>query len=773
MKAATAVLQKEFYPQPESLALLIQLITSHENPDLRQLSAVEARSLVAKHWTKVPAQQRPHVRTQLLQATISEEKALVRHASARVISAIAKIDLEDGEWADLPGFLQKAATSSKKDERAVGIYILFSILETMGDEFADKFQDLFALFSKTIRDPESSEVRINTMLALSKLAMLIDTDEDPKSLKAFQDIFPSMVTVLKNSIDEEVEDRIMQAFEVFQTLLGCDADLMKKHLQDLVVFMNQIASNKELAEDTRIQAISFLMSVVKYRKLRVQGMRIGEQLTMSSLQIVTELGDAGVEDDDITVARSAIGLLDIMAQSLPPSQVIVPMLNALPQYSKHEDPDYRRAGILSVGMCVEGAPDFMGTQVKQILPIALQLLNDPEVKVRQAALHSVARFADDVPDDICREHAQVLPALVQNLEDSMKHYKGEEKGPMIDMMKAACSAIDAFVDNMDSADAKPYAQHLVPTLQKLFGHPDFKIKALAASALGSLASTVEEAFLPFVDDSMHLMQEFATKKEGEDELELRASVTDAMGEMASAAGPERFQQYVQPLMQASEEALHLDHSRLKESSYILWGSLAKVYEEDFTPFLPGVVKALFECIDQDEADLEVELGEGAKDLIGQEVTIAGKKIRVAAADDDEPAITGEDGEIEDIDIDGDDADWDDLTTVTPIALEKEIAVEVMGDIITHTKASYVPHFEKSIEKILPLCEHTYEGVRKSTISTLHRSYAMLWDVCEESGQMEKWQKGLPLKVQPTNEIKKFGELLMTATLTVWADEDDQ
>src|SRR3954452_16236980 len=188
---------------------------------------------------------------------------------------------------------------------------------------------------------------------------------------------------------------------------------------------------------------------------------------------------------------------------------------------------------------------------------------------------------------------------------------------------------------------------------------------------------------------MHAMQEYATKKENEEELELRACITDAMGEMAVAVGPEKFQGYVRPLMQASEEALNLDHSRLKESTYILWGSLAKVYEEEFSPFLGGVVKGLFACLDQEEADLEVELGDDAKDLLGKEVMIAGRKVKVAAAEDDDDDDDEEgDDDIEDVEIEGDEDDWDDLTTVGPIALEKEIAIEVLGDVISNTKSAY-------------------------------------------------------------------------------------
>ncbi|KAJ5914511.1 hypothetical protein N7504_003394 [Penicillium tannophilum] len=769
VKEATGVLQKEFYSQPESLVLLIQIATAHDDSNLRQLAAVESRSLVAKHWLKVGNEQKPQVREQLLRSTMGESSSLVRHSIARIISAIAKIDLNDGEWGDLPNILLRAADSGNQDERAVAIYILFTILETLGETFEEKFQDLFTLFGKTIRDPESAEVRINTLLALSKLAMYIEPELHAGPVKAFQDMVPSMVAVLKDAIDQGEDDQIMQAFEVFQTLLGCDSALLNVHLKDLVMFMNELSANTEADEDVRTQAISFLMQCIQYRKVKIQGLRVGEQLTRTALHIVTELDDDSAADDDITAPRSALAFLDLLSQSLPPSQVVVPLLQALGQYFNNSDPNYRRAGILALGMCVEGAPDFISTQMKDIFPMVLQLLADGEYKVRMASLHTVARLADDLAEDLSAEHQALMPLLFQNLASAMQEYKGEEEGPIVDILKAGISAVDAVVDGLDEKDVAPYQSELVPILHNLFKHPDFKIKSLAAGALGSLASSASDSFLPFFDESMHLLQEFAAVKDSEAELDLRASVTDAMGEMAAAAGPERYQPYVEPLMRATEEALNLGHSRLKESTYIFWGAMAKVYGEHFSPFLQGAVNGLFACIEQDETELDVALGEAAKDLVGQEVTVAGRKVKVASADDDDEF----EGEIEDIEIGDDEDDWDDITATTPLALEKEIAVEVIGDLVTHTRSSFLPYFEKTIEQVMPLADHHYEGVRKSTISTLHRSYAMLFAIAEENGQMAKWQPGLPLQVQPAKEVQKFGEILMTATIKMWTEEEDR
>lgn len=783
VKAATSTLKKSYYTSPASLALLLQLLTSHGSPQLRQLAAIEARSLVPKHWKSIPADQKPHMRNQLLQATVNEQNALVRHSSARVIAAIAAIDLADGEWTDLPGILQHAATSAQVQQREVGVYILFTLLETMGDEFTS-ISELFALFRITIRDPDSADVRVNTMLALSKMALVFDADEDEASLRAFQEAVPSMVSILKESIDAGDEDKTLQAFEVFQTFLGCDLQLLAPHFKDLVQFMIDIASQTELSEDSRSQALSFLMQCIKYRKMKIQGMKIGEQLTLKCLQIVTELGDSSADDEDVTPARSALGLLDLLATSLPPSQVIVPLLHALGQYVNNPDPDYRKAGILALGMCVEGAPDFIATQLKDILPLVLRLLEDPEIQVRQAALHGVARLADDLAEDLGKEHVKIIPALVKNLDMAMESVTGDEKDVNLDIIQGSCNAIDSFIEGLEPTDVAQYLPELVPRLSRLFAHPDFKVKGGAIGAVGSIAGSADQAFSPYFEATINTLSQYVTLKDSEDELNLRATVSDSLGSMAGAVGPEAFKPYVQPLMQASEEGLHLGNPKLRESSYILWSIMAKVYEVDFKPFLEGVVKGLFESLQQEESDLEVELGEEARDLLGTEITIAGKKVKVSGAEGDgramlktlaqvQSANSGDDDNADD-EEDDDDA-WDELTAVTAVALEKEIAVEVLGDVLTHTRKEYLPYLEKTIETVLPLVEHPYEGVRKAAIGTMYRAYAALWALVEEgeAGKMDKWQPGLPLKVQPTNELTKLGDMIMTATLAMWPEEEDR
>ena len=509
------------------------------------------------------------------------------------------------------------------------------------------------------------------------------------------------------------------------------------------------------------------MQCVRYRKLKVQALRIGEELTLKALHIVTELGDLSSEDEDVTPARSALGLLDILASSLPPSQVVIPLLKNLGNYFNSQNPDYRQAGILALGMCVEGAPDFIATQLHEILPVVLLLLEDPELKVRAAALNGVARLADDLAEDVGKEHARLIPAMVKNFDLAASNTQTAEVERNLSIIRGSCHAIDSLIEGLEPEDAAKYAPELVPRFSKLFHHEDLRVKSAAIGAVGSIASASEESFIPFFEQTMNALSPYVRIKDSQDELDLRGVTCDSMGKIASAVGAQPFEPYVLPLMEASEEALHLDHPRLRETSYILWSTMAKVYEEQFAKYLPGAVEGLQKCLDQDEGGLDVELGEEAANLGGNEVVIQGRTFKVAPSTEDEEDDLNEAALLEA----GDD-DWDDIENVTAVAMEKEIAAEVYGDIISHTRAAYIPYLETTVTKLLGLVDHSYEGIRKAALGTLWRTYASLFGMAEGDG-MAKWKPGLPLAVEPPAELKKLGNLVMTATLTTWQDEMDR
>lgn len=89
--------------------------------------------------------------------------ALVRHSTARVIAAIAGIEMPVNTWPQLLPFLLETATAPQAVHREVGIYILYAVLETIVEGFQEHLQNVFKLFENLLCDPESPEVRVTTV----------------------------------------------------------------------------------------------------------------------------------------------------------------------------------------------------------------------------------------------------------------------------------------------------------------------------------------------------------------------------------------------------------------------------------------------------------------------------------------------------------------------------------------------------------------------------------------------------------------------------------
>lgn len=735
---------------------------------MRQVAAVQASRLAVKHWEKVDKAQKPAVREHLVQAVLKEQVSLARHAESRLVASIAALDLEDGEWPELIPALFTLASSTDVNQREVGSYIMYSVLEENFTAFADVLDKLLELFSHTLRDSQSADVRINSMMAIGAMLMMFEPLEEEESVAKLQSLIPALVDVLKDAVAAGDDDKTSQAFEVFQQFLAYESALLGNYLRDLVQFMLDLAANKQADDEVRAQALAFLAQTVRYRRMKIQGMKdMGKELTQKSMLILTEIDD-DEDEDDMGPAPSALALLGQLSSDLPPRQVVVPLLDALPNFATHAEAGFRKAGILALGTVVEGAPDFIASQVKSIMPHVINLLNDADVGVRHTALIGLARLGEDIAEELTSFNEPIMNGLVKNLQAASVPTSDESLAKKnIEIIRSVCGALDALSDGLDSEFMQKYAGELISHIGGLIGHADHKVKIAASGAIGAIAESLGEAFTPYFEQTMQALGPYLAIKDSEDDLSLRSGVCDSVGRIAVAVGAQSFQPYVQDVMRSSEEALNLDNTRLRESSFILWSSLAKVYEKEFAPFLPGVFQGLFQSLELEEEDVVLPLSEVDQGIAGTTETIItqGKKFNVKDAKDEDVEFMEEEGDDED--------EWDDVG-ISAEALEKEVAVEILGDIITYAcgTAEISQYLEKAIEMIAPLNEHSYEGCRKTTISTLWRSYARVWQLMEqESGS--SWEPGLPLKQQPNVTLVKLGEIVSKATRAIWHQDNER
>ncbi|OBZ90920.1 putative importin subunit beta-4 [Choanephora cucurbitarum] len=725
IRTATSALNTQYYASSDCVPALIEIIARSPHFQVRQLAAVELRKRISKWWSQIQEAVKVNLRAQLLTIALNEQNDQVRHAVARVISSVASIDMPDEKWPTLLNFLHESCASQTASHREIGIYCLYTLFEVIADFFMNNTVSLFEMFSKLIVDPESKSVRITTVLVLGKLSEFVDSEDKP-TIKMFRAIIPNMVNVLEQCIKDGDEENAAQIFEVFNTLLMLDAPLLNEHLAQLIDFFLTVGGNAELDDSIRVFALSFLMWAAIYKQNKIRNLKLVGPIVERLMPIGTEEDPEDVDED--SASRLAYKVLNALATNIPPQQVFPVVMPFVLNYIQNPNPNYRKASMMAFAVTVEGCTEIIASKLNELLPLVCTGLQDPEIIVRRAACMALGCLAEEMPSDISEHHQALLPLVFSLMNDNNT-----------EVIKHACNALDAILEGL-GADIIQYLQMLMEKLLFLLSSSgETETKATVIAAIGSAAHAAGEAFQPYFNEVLPRIVQFMSLKETSDDQLLRGVATDTAGSIAEAVGADLFRPYVQNIMTLAVEQLYLDSPRLRECSYALFSNLARVFGEEFAPFLPTIVPEILNSCKAEEKN---------ETVLDEEVDLT----------------TGGD-----MDDDLED-DFDNFNFNSAIADEKEFAVDALGELFANTKSHFMPYVEVSLLELQKLTSHLYDGVRKSATQSL---FTFLKTFYLMSNPASPWTPGVPATYAVHENVQNLINSVVPMTLELWKEEDDR
>ncbi|KAL1920186.1 uncharacterized protein VTP21DRAFT_1332 [Calcarisporiella thermophila] len=720
LKNATATLNAQYYNSPNCVPALVEIVQRSPHWQVRQLAAVELRKRNSKWWSNVDTATQDGIKSKLLEVVMQEPNDLARHTIARVISSVAKIELPEGRWTELLQFLYQCCASTTAGHREVGIYVLFTLFEVVPEIFTAHTQQLFELFGRMLNDGESKIVRVTTLQALSKLAEYIEEDNKAEA-KMFRDLVPSMVTVLQQCIAEGDENGAEKGFELFDNCLMLEAPLLSDHLAQLIEFFLNVASNQQCDDSIRVMALSFMMWIPIYKKSKLRSLKLVTPIIQRILPIGAEDEPEDIEED--SPARLAFKVLNSISTNLPPQQVFPTVMEHVVSYMQNPDPKFRKAAMMAFMVMVDGCADYMRPKFNELLPLVCAGLQDPEIIVRRAACMALGSIAEELGEEIASHHATLLPLVFNLMNDTHP-----------EMVKTSCNALDSILEGMGE-DIVEYLPALMEKLGILLEHGQHETRVTVVGALGSAAHAAEEKFVPYFPQVIARLQQLMALKGSQDELLLRGIVTDTVGAVAEAVGAEVFRPYFAPLMQLALEGMQLDESRLRECSYCFFAIMARVFEDEFSPYLDTIVPQLLQSLQKNEMDSLEAAVEGAED---------------------------------DEDIDEDEA-ANALNVSSAIANEKEMAADAIGEIFEHTRGSFLNYVEPCANELVKLMDHYDDAVRKAGVGALFQFAKTFYSMSSPA----PWEAGLPLKVAVHENVASMIKIVTPAILHCLEEEEDK
>ncbi|EPQ31230.1 uncharacterized protein PFL1_01415 [Pseudozyma flocculosa PF-1] len=743
VKAATDALQNQYYKNPACVPALFEILATSPDQAVRQLAAVELRKRLAKSqkvWAKQTVEVRNGIKVKLLEIVTNEATPIVRNAIARVISEIAKRELPTGTWPDLLPFLFNAAESSNASHRQVSIFVFYTVLETFvdgGDVLEQQLPQIMQLFAKSLQDPESIEVRITTVRALGKVAQNLDNDASA-DLVAMQSAVPQMVGVLNQCLESSNQEGVRQILDVLEEICMLEVPIISNHIAELIDFFLANGANKDHEEDLRLMCLNSLIWTCSYKRSKVQSLGLAKPMIARLMPIAVE-EDSDDADED-SPSRLALRVIDSLATELPPSHVFPALLEQMQTYMSNPDPHHRKAAMMAFGVSVEGCSEYIRPHMNDLWPFVEAGLKDPHTVVRKAACVALGCLCEMLEEECAAKHASLLPVIMELVNDP-------------ETQRSACTALDSLLEVMGN-DISQYLPAIMERLAGLLETAPLPVKATVTGAIGSAAHASKEGFLPYFQQTMQRIQPFLLLKEEGDEMDLRGITTDTVGTFAEAVGKEAFRPYFQDLMKLAFEGMELQNPRLRECSFIFFAVMSRVFGEEFSPFLPHVVPKLIESCQQSEHDpVPGASGDGTINGIGIPGASTG----------------GDDDDDDDGFVDIDELNDAFLNVNSAVAIEKEVAADSLGEIFAHTKQGFLPYVQQSVEQLVILLEHFYQGIRKSSVSALFTFINTL----NEMSNPQEWQPGIQVKVPLNPEVQKLVSAVIPAVMEMWESEDDR
>ncbi|KZP16609.1 ARM repeat-containing protein [Athelia psychrophila] len=748
LKAATAQLNKEYYKNPACISALASILASSPEQGVRQLAAVEMRKRVTQNsgdfWTQLPQDGREQIKAKLPELILAEPSTLVRHSAARVIAAIATVEIPLGSWPQLLPFLHQTCTASVVAHREVGVFILFTVLENIVEGFQEHLQTFFKLFAQLLEDPESIVVRVTTVRALGVIAQYIDSD-DKEDIRAFQGLLPAMIGIIGQTLETGDEHGARQLFDVFETLLILEIPLLSQSIPQLASFLLQCGGNRAYESELRVLSLNALNWTVQYKKSKVQSHGLAPAILEGLMPIVTE--DEPEDGDEDAPCRSALRIIDGLATSLPPTQVFPALRTLIQQYFSSPEPANRRAAMLSLGVAVEGCSEFMTPLMPHVWPVIEAGLQDPDATVRKATCVAVSCLCEWLEEECASKHAVLVPSIMTLVNDPQTQ-------------KQACTALDALLEILQDV-IDQYLQLIMERLAGLLETAPLSVKAVVTGAIGSAAHASKGNFLPYFQPTMERIQHFLILTGEGEEQELRGITMDAVGTFAEAIGVDAFRPYFADMMKQAFQGMEMGSARLRECSFLFFGVMARVFGEEFAQYLPTVIPALLASCHQSEAGDE-GLAISSPEAAAAFASGSSPSNAIAIADDVD--VNGN------ASIDLEDLDLDKMLEVnSAIAVEKEIAADTIGTIFSATRNHFLPYVEQSTLELVQLLPHYYEGIRKSATDSLLEIVRTFYELSDH----QEWTPGTAAQAPLPSTVTELISHILPPLLELYESEDNK
>ncbi|XP_004081009.1 importin-4 isoform X1 [Oryzias latipes] len=702
IQQATAQL-KQACKDPAVIPALCAVISSSQNPLIRQTATVTLRLKVKKHWKKINPNDRESLKAVVLQAFMQETDHTVQHALSQLCAVMVKHETPD-RWPALLQLLNQATKSTNPHDRQVGLLLLNKVIESNPESFQPHYFQLLQLLSTVLHDHNNPIALYYCILTLTEITAFIGTEE----MKQMRSIIPDLIVALKHLIKAN-EQQATEAMEVFIELMEIEVSVIVPHVAGIVHFCLEVASDTTLSDSLRVKALSCITFLIKLRSKSVLKLKLLTPILKALFPILTaapppgehdpedeEDGDSDDATDNANPKHCAAQVIDTMALHMPPEKLFHHLTPLTQACLSSEDPYQKKGGLMCLAVLAEGCADHIRTNMlSSVLQTVCRSLSDSSQVVRSAALFALGQFSEHLQPEVSKYCSELMPLLLGYLSSLNEAKVGH--------VTRAFYALENFMENL-GADIEPYLPTLMETMLSALGNTNkLKIKELAVSAIGAIANAAKESLVPYFPPIIESLKGFLIATT-EEMRSLQTQSLDTLSVLARTIGKDVFSPLAAECIQLGMNLTdNIDDPDLRRCTYSLYSSVATICPESLTPHLTAITTVML---------LALKSTEGITAHLEED-----KNFVLLDDNDDDDTDKGAEHLLEDepeIDI----LESAGFSVENAYMDEKEDACDALGEIAFSTGAAFQPFLESSFQQVYEMRDFPHEDVRRAALGAM-------------------------------------------------------
>lgn len=643
----------------EKLALPVRNVASVALKNALTAREVARQQESAERWLGLPVEIKTKIKSDAL-TTLSSPEQKAGIFSSQVVSAIAGVELPNGQWAELIEILLGLVNNQDNTNLRV------ATLQTIG------------YICETIK-PEILTLRSNEILtAVIHGARKEEPSSDVQSA-AIHALYNSLEFVRDNFDREGERNYIMQVVceatqnsSVFVQVgaFECLVKIMSLYYDKMAVYMEQalfgltVVGMKDTHEQVALQAVEFWSTVCEEEvDLAIEAQEAqdyGEQPETESrhfakialpeivpvLLLLLTRQEEDADEDEWNISMAAGTCLSLLATAVQDAIVpaVIPFIEA---HIKAEDWHQREAAVMTFGSILDGPdPVVLTPLVNQALPLLIDMMTDTNPQVKDTTAWTLGRICDLLITTIKPDvhlHA-LISALVNGLQDNPK-IVSNCCWALMNLADQLC--YDDEVEGQTSGPLSPYYEGVIGALlrvaESMSNEANFRTAAHEAMtsflthATPDAISVVQNTVVTILDRMERLLSmqnEIVGTDDRNNWNELQSNLCSVVICVVRKLGDgihplaDRIMTITLRLIEAAGRT-----STVLEDAFLVVGSLASALEIKFSPYIEAFCPYLYPALKAHEdtqlctvavgiiGDISRALGEGSVRYSDQFMTV--------------------------------------------------------------------------------------------------------------------------------------------------------